>query len=386
MAHMERTYKFRIYPTKVQSSTLDHQIGLCQRLYNCGLEHRITAYRNGESVSYYDQQNELPAIKEAMPEYKDIYSHAAQDALRRLDRAYQNFFRRVKKGEKPGFPRFRGRNRYRSITFDRYGFRLLDNGHVNITKIGDVRMFRHREIDGEPKTCIIKRDDVGDWYATISVTQPDPTPVEPEAAVGVDVGLESLATLSTGETITRHRFIKESEEKIKILQRRVSRKKKGSGNRRKAVEKLAKAHRRVQRQRDDYLHKASRSLVDSADVVVFENLRIRNMQKNHHLAQSISDSAWGKLMQYTVSKAEEAGKHVYFVDPSGTSQQCARCGATVRKSLSERFHVCQCGFSTGRDLNAALNILGRLPADSGELLKTPAEAEPLCTEAIGGGA
>ena len=162
------------------------------------------------------------------------------------------------------------------------------------------------------------------------------------------------------------------------MQKKVSRAKKGSRNRAKCIKRLAKAHRKVERQRDDHLHKASRKLVEKADVIVFENLNIGNMRKNHHLARAISDASWGKLMQYTVYKAEGAGRSVCFVAPEHTSQICSRCGAMVKRSLSERLHVCtNCGFSADRDFNAALNILGRLPSGRGELLKTPVETMPL---------
>jgi putative transposase len=194
----------------------------------------------------------------------------------------------------------------------------------------------------------------------------------------VDLGLKNLAVLSTGESILHPKFLRASETKIKIIQREVSRKKKGSNNRRKCARRLAKAHRRVERRRDDFLHKASRALSMKADAIVFENLNINGMLKNHHLAKSISDVSWGKLMQFTHYKAASAGGAVYYVNPSGTSQICSRCGETVKKSLSERNHKCpNCGFSSDRDINAALNILGRLPADSRKLLKTPVETMPL---------
>jgi putative transposase len=383
---MERAYKFRLYPKREQVEQFDRTLMLCRRLYNNALEERITAYRMaGKTLNQYEQSRELVQVKTENPEYTELYSHSLQDVLKRLDKAYKAFFRRVKSGEEAGFPRFKSRNRFRSVTYDCYGFRLRDNGRLYATGIGEIRMFRHREIEGTPKTCNIKKDAVGDWWATITATIPDIPKRESKTAIGVDVGLKNLAMLSTGESIEPPKFLRASEDAIKIRQRDVSRKKKGGSNRRKCVKRLAKAHRRVERQRDDFLHKASRVLSHKADVIVFEKLNIQNMQKNHHLAKSIGDASWGKLMQYTTYKAVEAGGSVEFVNPNETSQICSRCGEIVKKSLSERFHVCtKCGFESDRDFNASLNILQRLGTGSVELYKTPVEMLPLPLP-IGGG-
>jgi len=381
---MERTYKYRIYPTPAQAEVLNWNILLCQRLYNSALEERIRAFQAGASVNFISQCRAATMLRKENPEYQNVYSHALQDVLRRIDNAYRAFFRRLKAGEKPGFPRFKSFRRYHSITYDRYGFRL-DNGRLNLTKVGDIRVFMHRPIEGTSLTCIIKRDAVGDWWACISSKIPDVPKVLLKSAVGVDVGLKSLYTTSDGEEVKPPKFLRRSEEKVKILQRRVSSKKKGSRNREKSVKDLAKVYRKIERQRDDFLHKQARSLVNRYDLIAFENLNIKGMQGNHHLAKSIGDAGWGKLIQYTTYKAVDAGKSVVLVDPSGTSQICAQCGAVVKKSLSVRFHVCpKCGFSADRDFNAALNIRGRIPAGCGELLKTPVEATPLSSPSGGG--
>ena len=375
---MEKTYRFRLYPKQEQVNILERTLTLCRRLYNNGLEQRIQAYKTRCPTNYYQQKRGLVKLKKELPEYSEIYSHTLQDVVNRLDKAYKSFFRRIKKGETAGFPRFKSANRFHSITFDRYGFRILPNGHLKLTKIGNIRMFKHREIDGTPKTCTVKHDGVGDWWATISVSLPDVPKQEPKTMVGVDVGLKNIVTLSTGEMIEPPKFLKQSEDKIKHLQRQVSRKKRGGSNRRKHIIRLAKAHRRVERQRNDFLHKLSRNLSQKADIVVFENLNIQNMMKNHCLAKSIGDASWGKLMQYTTYKAEEAGRSVRFVNPNGTSQICSRCGEMVHKPLSERFHTCtKCGFSADRDCNASLNILKRVGTGSSKPIKTPVEILPL---------
>jgi len=375
---MRRAYKFRLYPKREQVVALDRTLMLCRHLYNAGLEQRITAYERGHKLSFSKQSDELPTLKAELPEYNEVFSQVLQDVLHRLDKAYANFFRRVKQGgEEPGFPRFKGRNRFKSITYPQAGFEVLPNGHLKLSKVGTIRMFRHREIEGTIKTCTIKRDAVGDWYAVFTTELPDVPRREPRTAIGIDVGLKTLAMLSTGESIEPPKFLRASEDTIKIRQREVSRKVKGSNNRRKCVRRLAKAHRRVERQRDDFLHKASRALSLKADTIVFENLNIKGMVRNHHLAKSISDASWGKLMELTRYKAESAGGGVVLVNPNGTSQICSRCGTMVRKSLSERTHRCTvCGFSADRDLNASFNILQRLHTDSVELLKTPVETAP----------
>jgi len=375
---MRRAYKFRLYPNREKVDALDRTLMLCRHLYNAGLEQRITAYERGFKVSFTKQSDELPRLKVELPEYNEVYSQVLQDVLHRLDKAYANFFRRVKQGnEEPGFPRFKPSTRFRSITYPQSGFEVLPDGHLKLTKVGIIRMFRHREIVGTIKTCTVKRDAVGDWYAIFTTELPDVPRREPRTALGIDVGLKTLAMLSTGESIEPPKFLRASEETIKIRQREVSRKVKGSNNRRKCVRRLAYAHRRVERQRDDFLHKASRSISRKADVIVFENLNITGMQKNHHLAKSIGDASWGKLMELTRYKAESAGGSVQFINPNNTTQICSKCGTTVKKSLAERTHLCPtCGFSADRDLNAAFNILQRLHPDRVELYKTPVETAP----------
>jgi len=300
-----------------------------------------------------------------------------------LDKSYSNFFRRsIEKKDGANiraiFPRFKSKRRFKSFTYPQSGFEILPNGHLKLSKIGTVRMFKHREIGGTLKTCTIKRDAVGDWYAIFTTELPDVEKKRLRTAIGVDVGLEKLATLSTGETIEPPKFLIKTEEKIRILQRKLSKKKKGSENRGKTRKRLAKAHRRVVRQRDDFMHKSAKKMAERADVIVFENLNIRGMVQNGRLAKSIMDASWDKLIQYTTQKVEETAGQVVLVDPRGTSQICSKCGATVKKSLSGRTHGCpNCGLLMDRDLNASLNILGRLQAGGLELLKTPMEFVPL---------
>ena len=371
---MKRAFKYRLYPNKEQTAQLEFVLDCCRRLYNCALEHKKIAWRGYSiRIGCYDQIKELPEIKEAFSEYNRVHSQILQDVLRRLDKSFQKFFK-----EKTGYPRFKSRDRYRSIIYPQSGFQILDNGKLKLSKIGTIRMFYHRPIQGEIKTLSIKKDFVGDWFATFVTELPDVSKKEPETAVGIDVGIEKLAAISTGEIIKHPHFLKKSELDLKKLQRRLSKKKKGSNHGKDAKLKVAKAHRKIERQRDDFLHKVSNDLVRKADLIAFEDLRINNMVKNHHLANSIMDSSWGKLVQYTTFKAENAGKFVELVNPSETSQSCSRCGVSVKKSLSVRIHRCpNCGLTIDRDVNAALNILKRVRRGTPKPVQTPGEIRSL---------
>jgi len=383
---MQKTFGYRIYPMDEQAIALDNQLYLCQKLYNAALEERITWHKNGVAIGYTMQANELPELKKSLPEYKEVHSQVLQDVLRRVDKAYKNFFRRCKdKKGKAGFPRFKGRNRFKSITYPQSGFSIEGND-LKLTKNGKIRMVYHRPIEGEIKTLTIKRDAVGDWWATFTVELPDVPMKEPMTVIGVDVGLENLVTLSTGEAIGTPRYLRKSERNISVLSRKLSRTEKRSKRREKARIKLARAQRRVEDQRNDFLHKLSRGLVERADLIAFEDLNIQNMQKNHCLSKSIADASWGKLIEMTRYKAVEAGGAVILVDPRGTSILCSRCGAAVPKRLDQRLHSCQsCGFEIDRDWNAALNILKRVGPDGAELLnKRLVEATPLPLPSGGG--
>ena len=354
---MKTAYKFRMYPNKQQEALLDVTLETCRHLYNTALADRKNAYeQEGISRSYEDQAAILTLEKKDNPYLKGVFSQVPQDVLRRLDKAFKAFFRRVKAGENPGYPRFKGRGWYKSFTYPQVGFKL-DGSKITLSKIGSIRIFKHREIEGKIKTCTIKKDHLGHWYATL-VTEIEDIPLaEPKIAIGVDVGLKSLVALSNGTTIQYPRYYVQSQAKLAVAQRNLSRKKKGSANRRKARIKVAKISQRVQYLRDEFLHQVSRKIVDSADLIIFENLNISGMLKNHHLAKHIQDHAWGKLIQFTQSKAAKAGKIVELVDAKYTSQKCSQCGIMVPKTLAERTHACpNCGLEMDRDLNASLNI------------------------------
>jgi len=345
-----------MYPNRLQEAQLDLTLETCRHLYNLALADRKNAYEvDGISRTYEDQATMLTAEKKE-GNFKGVFSQVLQDVLRRLDKAFKAFFRRVKAGKEPGYPRFKGQGWYKSFTYPQAGFKL-EGSRLTLSKIGSIRIFKHREVEGKIKTCTIKKDNLGHWYA-ILVTDIDDVPqIEPEIAIGIDVGLKNLVTLSTGETIQYPRYYIKMQGKLAAAQRSKDRKKKGSKNRAKARLKEAKISRRVANLRDGFLHQVSRKLVDSADVIVFENLNIQGMLKNHHLAKHIQDHAWGKLIQFTQSKAAKAGKIVELVDARYTSQKCSQCGIIVPKTLADRVHLCpKCGLEMDRDLNASINI------------------------------
>jgi transposase, IS605 OrfB family, central region len=304
----------------------------------------------------YEDQAAMLVVEKKDGNFTCVFSQVLQDVLRRLDKSFKAFFRRVKNGEKPGYPRFKGVGWYKSFTYPQVGFKL-DCSKLTLSKIGSIRIFKHREVEGKIKTCTIKKDLLGHWYAILVSEMEDVPQVEPKVAIGVDVGLKNMVALSDGTAIQYPRYYVQAEKKLAVAQRELSRKKKGSINRQVAKTRVAKLHQKIQNHRDEFLHQVSRKLVDSADLIVFENLNISGMLKNHHLAKHIQDHAWGKLIQFTQSKAAKAGKVVELVDARYTSQKCSQCGIIVPKTLAERVHRCpNCGLEMDRDINASLNI------------------------------
>jgi len=379
------TYKFRLYPNKEQRKILEQTLQTCRILYNNLLaERRDTYKKTGCSPSCYEQTMSLVEKKTDNPYMREVHSQVLQDVTRRLQRTFENFFDRTKKKKegkwkgKIGYPRFKGRNRYDSFTYPQYGNGCKITGRkLSLSKIGSIRIVQHRPIEGTIKTCIIRRD-IDRWYACFLVKTPA-TVVEmkhPKSRVGVDLGLESLITLSNGEKIEPTKYLRKLQKKLRREQRRLSRKKKGSNNREKQRIKLAKVHRKVRLQRTDFNHKLSHMLVNRFDLIAFERLSIKNMLQNHHFAKSIADASWYQLQTFTSYKAAEAGKSVKFVDPYRTTTDCSRCGFHVPKTLSERIHKCpNCGFTLDRDWNSAINILSRVGWGTAE--STPVEIEPL---------
>ncbi len=357
---VQKTYKEKLRPTPAQEQALDDVLWRCRDLYNTALEQRIIAYQRRHAfVSQYQQEAELKEIRAEFAEYEAIHSHVLQDVLARLDKTYQAFFRRVKAGEKAGFPRFKRRNRFHSFTFKEYGNGArLDNGFLVLSKIGRISVHWSRPIQGAPKTVTISKEADG-WYVAISCAD---VPVQPlpmtGQETGIDLGIEAFATLGDGVRILTPSYYRGAERYLAKCQRRVARRKRGSHRRRKAVALLAKAHQHIRNQRRNFHHQEACKLVQAYDVIYHEDLRVANMVRNHHLAKSIQDAGWSAFLSILAFKAVGAGKRAQAVNPAFTSQACSGCGVIVSKGLSVRWHSCpECGTSLHRDHNAALNIL-----------------------------
>ena len=353
-----KNYKYRIYPSHAQVTRFEQTLDLCRELYNAALQERRDAYRIAhQSIRYQDQQNQLPEIKAIRPELGMVYAQVLQDALKRLDKAFDAFFRRAKTGEKAGYPRFRSRSRYDSFTYPQSGF-AIESGKLKLSKIGKVKIKLHRPIEDKIKTLTITRTSTGKWYACFSVECAlEPLPLAMNA-VGVDCGLKEFAVLSNGEAIANPRFFRAGEKRLAKAQRKLSAATMGSPERKKQRKVVAQIYERTSNKRRDFAHQESRKLVNRFSIIVFESLNISGMLKNHRLAKSIADAAWNQLAQFTSYKAANAGRCVVQVNPRNTSQMCSGCGAIVEKDLSVRIHACSgCGLTLGRDHNAALNIL-----------------------------
>jgi putative transposase len=354
-----KTLVYKLRPSPAQAALLDETLETCRRLYNHALAERKAAYsERGETLAFARQCATLPQLKQTWHWLKRVHSQVLQDVLHRLQHAFDRFFRRLKAGQTPGYPRFRGKGWYDSFTYRQWGNgATLERGRLVLSKIGAVRFHRDRPLQGTPKTCTMVRKADG-WYAHIACElAPEPLPPTGKA-VGVDMGLESFATLSDGTQFANPRLYRAAEGKLRRAQRRLSRRVKGSNRRRKARELLAKAHLKVQRTRLDFAHKTARCLVNEYEQIVVEKLNIKGMIRNHPLAKSISDAGWGLFVNVLRGKAASAGRVVLEVNPAGTSQTCARCGEHVPKRLAVRWHSCPyCGCELHRDHNAALNIL-----------------------------
>jgi len=355
-----KAFKFKIIrPSKEIVAKFVQILSLCRELYNAGLQERRDAYKlNQISISYQDQQNQLPEIKTIRDDLSNVYSQVLQDALKRLDKTFKAFFSRVKKSEKAGFPRFKGENRYESFTFPQAtgGFRLEGN-KLFLSKIGKVKIRLSQMMVGRVKTCTIKRE-VSGWFVIFTVETEQELLPKTNQTIGIDVGIENFLTLSDGTQIENFKYFEASQKQLRLVQRSVSRKKKGSHSRRKAVLRLKKIHQKIKHQRKDFAHKISTCLVKEFDVIAIEDLNILGMSKGI-LAKQIHDVAWNDFFQKLTYKAENAGKKLIKVNPNGTSQTCI-CGGRVEKTLAQRQHHCvQCGYSNHRDIVSAQVILKR---------------------------
>ena len=359
---MIRTYKCRVKLSSAGHETLSQIFGMSAELYNAGLESRIDCYRKtGEGRSYYDQCKELVQVRAELPEFEAVSSIVFRGVLSRLDKAYKSFFRRVRAKEKAGFPRWKSWRRWRTIEINDQCWRMLKKqGDKLVLKVKglpriEVKPSRELPPNNLLKAIRITRKPLRTEVA-LSYDLPTPETKPVTNPVGIDMGISKRLTLSDGETVEKREI---DRKKIIRLQRSVSRKVKGSNNWRKAVSLLAKEWQRVSDKERDYLHRLTSEIARMYDFIAVEKLMTKNMLRNKHLAKSISEQTWGKFITLLDEKAESAGVKMVEVDPKGTSQECSKCGATVKKSLSVRVHRCSCGYEADRDLNAAINILHR---------------------------
>jgi putative transposase len=355
---MQLTFKYRIYPSKAQKIALCQTLDLCCELYNAALQERREAYKISKiSLNYHHQALQLPEIKIVRDDIRGVHSQVLQEVLKRLDKAFEAFFRRLKSGDKAGFPRFRSRSRYDSFTFPQSGFAIASS-KLRLSKIGKVKIKLHRPIEGKIKTCTVTRSSTGKWFACFCVeceAQPKPSSKE---CIGVDLGLKEFAVLSTGEAIVNPKFFRKEEKRLAKAQRKLSKATKGSPERKKRRKVVARVHERIANKRRDFAHQESRKLVNKFAFIAFEKLNIGGMLKNHCLAKSIADAAWNQLVQCTSYKAENAGRKCIQVNPRNTSKMCSGCGVLAEIDLSVRiFHCGGCGLTLDRDHNAAINIL-----------------------------
>jgi len=353
-----KAFVYKLRPTKAQETALSETLETCRWLYNYALRERKAAWENEQrSVGFAGQSAGLPAMKKALLFLPAVHSQVLQDVLHRVERSFENFFRRVKMGGAPGYPRFKGGGWYDSFTFPQWenGAKIV-GGRLVLSKIGTLRLCADRPLHGTPKTCTIRRRADG-WYASV-VCEYEPCPwPETGQSTGIDLGIEAFATLDNGERIPNPRPLKRAQRKLKRAQRRLSRRVKGSHRRRKAGVLLARAHLGVQRARLDHAHKVAHDLASRFDTLYVEKLNIRGMVRNHPLAQAISDAGWGLFLSVLHAKAESAGRAVVEVNPAATSQTCSGCGARVPKTLSVRWHSCPyCELSLHRDHNAAIRV------------------------------
>src|SRR6266571_188586 len=322
---------------------------------------RKTAYeRDGISLTCFQQQYTFPVLKQERPSLSGVHSQILQNVAVRVDLAFKAFFRRVREhAQESGFPRFKGKKRYDSFTFPQSGFSITHDDRVTLSKIGSVKMVYHRPVKGKVKTCTVQRSSTGKWYVSFSCEcEPERLP-ENTQQVGIDVGLKSFATLSTGEEISNPRFFRKEEKALAKVQRKHSKLAQGTPERRKHRKVVARVHERITFRRDNFTHQESRKIVDRFGVICMEDLQVQRMTHNHCLAKSIHDAAWSAFFSQLSRKAEEAGRQFIKVNPAYTSQICSRCGHRKIMPLDVRVFDCPCcSAHLDRDLNAALNIRG----------------------------
>ncbi|NEO00769.1 MAG: transposase [Moorea sp. SIO3I7] len=383
---MRIAYQYRLKPTKYQAAKIDNWLSMLCAQYNYLLSDRFNWYEQNRcfinacplvchlpdlrnNPDYYSQKKTLPNLKKTHPWYKDIHSQVLQDVVKRVKLAFDRFIKGDSNGKRSGRPRFKKPQRYRTFTYPQMKEGCLEVNLINLPKLGKIKVILHRPIpDGfKIKTASITKRCDG-YYLVLSLedkTVPKVKPdINPDAIVGIDVGLKEFLTTSEGETINIPQYYRKSQKRLKVIQKRVSRRKKGSNNRLKAIKQLGKQHKQVADKRKDFHFKTANYLLSKYDVVAHETLNIKGLAKSR-LAKSVLDAGWASFLTILTSKAENAGLLAVPVSAQNTSQNCSNCGKKVPKKLHVRWHDCPyCGCSLDRDHNAAINIRNRAAGQS----------------------
>jgi len=376
---MITAYKYKLRPNKSQAHQIDEWLNLLRMQYNYRLAERLNWYESTrcpvnscsleacsiaeivEQPDYYWQKRDLLKTKKLFPEYGKIHSQVLQDCVARVKKSFDRYLSQDKSGKRSGKPRFKGRGRYHSFTYTQMKQDCIQNNRITLPKIGQVKIILHRPIpDGfKIKTAQVVKN--ADGYYLILTLQNNSVPtISPDVnldnSVGIDMGLKDFLITSDGDTVPIPQFARKSEQRKKLLNKSVSRKKKGSNRRRKAVKKLSKHHQKIARQRKDFHYQISKQLLNKYDVVGFEDLNIKSLAKTR-MSKSILDAGWGEFLSILQVKAANAGLMAIAVNPNGTTQNCSNCGTHIPKTIQDRWHSCHvCGLELDRDVNAAINI------------------------------
>lgn len=360
-----KAYKVRLYPTHNQKVLIEKTFGCTRFVYNYFLDQSIKKYQtDGTSSTYNQNSKQLTELKKQLLWLREVDSDALQYSLRNLNTAYENFFRRVKSGSVPGFPKFKKKSSSASYHSCRAGSTdfCIKNNRIKLRKLGYVKFHGYKHIPGDIMSVTVSKSASGEYYCSILCNNIAITSIESaRAPVGIDLGLKDFLVTSDGEKVENPKFLHESERKLMKLQRRYSRTLPGSKNREKARILLAKQHEKVSNQRNDFLHKLSTDIIKNHDTICIENLQVNNMVKNNKLAKAISDVSWSKFVAYLSYKAQWYNRQLIKIDtffPS--SQLCSCCGYknTAVTDLSIRQWSCpNCSTIHDRDINAAINIL-----------------------------
>ncbi len=377
---MRTAYQYKLRPTKHQASELDRWLSMLCSQYNYLLADRFNWYEQNRSPvnacplvchlpelrdnpDYYSQKKTLPQLKKTHPWYGEIYSQVLQDVVKRVKVTMSRFLKGDSNGKRSGKPRFKARNRYRTFTYPQMKDGCLQGNLINLPMFGKVKVILHRPIpDGfKIKTASVTKKADG-FYLTLSLedkTVPEIKPdFNPDKITGIDIGLKEFLTTSEGETIAIPQHYRSSQKRLRVLQKRVSRRKKGSNGRLKAIKQLGKQHKKVADKRKDFHFKTANWLLSKYDVVAHEELNVKGLTRTQ-LAKSVLDAGWSSFLSILANKAENAGLLVVPVSAYNTSQDCSNCGEKVPKKLHIRWHSCSCGCELDRDHNAAINIKNR---------------------------